>query len=119
MTQLTLGEMINKLKTFPDDTRICFGYPHSYRGNYCDLAFEDSDDREMSVKELIQICYDECVDKEFNGYKGDEMWLMTLKTPVWVSIYGCLRMENRLLDFEIFKNKISVIKSQGSIYERC
>lgn len=85
-TQMTLGEMIDRLEELPPDLEIeCLEEPHSYRGYYCDLAFEKGMGT-MTVEELIKIC-DAALGRTFTGYKGGE-YTMGFHTPVWIAPYG-------------------------------
>jgi len=85
-TQMTLGEMIEALKEMTPDTEIRgLGELYSYRGYYCDLAFEPSDDDELA-SELLARCTD-AMGAVFTGYKGGD-FVMGALTPLWVSCYG-------------------------------
>lgn len=85
-TQMTVGKLIKKLKTFDPDMMIDgFSNPHSYRGYYVDLSFEKSD-TPIQVKDAIQML-EKCVKKVFYGYKGGE-YRCKMKTPCWIAYYG-------------------------------
>ena len=85
-SQMTLGELIERLEAMPPLSMIDkLESPHSYRGYYSDLAFERGEEK-MMVTELLVIAK-ECMGKEFVGYKGGE-FLMGQSTPVWISNYG-------------------------------
>lgn len=84
-TQMTLGELIDRLEQLPPDMMIdglC--RPHSYRGYYSDLAFEYNG--KMPVHEAIQVCRS-CMGEIFEGYKGGD-FCMGRDTPVWRAFYG-------------------------------
>lgn len=85
-TQLTLGGMIEHLSSIPGDSMVdAFGDPHSYRGYYCDLAFEMRDDK-ITATEALGICQG-CMGKVFGGYEGGD-YMMGEATPVWIAKYG-------------------------------
>ena len=86
-TQLTLGEMIDFLKTLPGDTEIeGLGKLDSYRGYYSDLAFEPTEDK-RKVEELLEVCQ-AAMGQVFTGYKGGD-FVMGALTPLWIAGYGC------------------------------
>ena len=86
-SQWTLGDLISALEEMPPDREVgnlCD--PHSYRGYYCDLAFENSGGNQPAGKLL-----DECkkaMGAVFEGYKGGD-YVMGESTPIWVAEYGC------------------------------
>jgi len=82
-TQMTLGKLINCLERVLPKTPVNIGEPHSYRGYYCDLAFERV---ESTAGEALAMCR-ECLGEIFIGYKGGEFQMGKL-TPVWVAFYG-------------------------------
>jgi len=82
-TQMTLGELINRLERVPPKTLVKLGEPHSYRGYYCDLAFECV---ESTAGEALAMCR-ECLGEVFIGYKGGD-YQMGKMTPVWLAYYG-------------------------------
>lgn len=85
-SQMTLGKLISELEKYPPDTQISSIYsPHSYRGYYCDLAFEPGEGT-RSVCDLLDEAKD-CLDQVFEGYKGG-CFQMDKNTPVWISEYG-------------------------------
>lgn len=84
-TQMTLGALIDRLASMDQGVVVKLGAPISYRGYYCDLAFEPSDEG-VTVEELLKTCRD-CDGKEFTGYKGGE-FIMDRLTPIWVAEYG-------------------------------
>lgn len=87
-TQMTLGKLIETLEAMPADARVVYlGRPHSYRGYYCDLAFELDCRDTRSVDDLLTDCRS-AMGKVFQGYKGGD-YVMGAQTPVWVADYGC------------------------------
>ena len=85
-TQLTLGEMIDFLKTLPGDAEIeGLGKLDSYRGYYSDLAFSPTKDK-RKVEELLEVCQS-VMGQVFTGYKGGD-YVMGALTPLWVASYG-------------------------------
>ena len=100
-SQLTLGELVDQLReAFPDSLVANIVFPHSYRGYYCDLAFELRGGS-RTAKELLDDCL-EALGSEFTGYKGGE-YLMDRSTPLWVSNYGSTGL------------KLLALKSDGTI----
>jgi hypothetical protein len=85
-SQMTLGGLIERLEEI-DSKVVCAGlcYPHSYRGYYSDLAFQESD-KPVDVVELLETCR-ACMGQVFTGYKGGD-YVMGALTPVWVANYG-------------------------------
>lgn len=87
-TQMTLGKLIDALKTMPGDVEIVKLYnPHSYRGYYSDLAFSLADNESMTALQLLTLCQN-CMGHIFEGYKGGE-YVMGALTPIWIADYGC------------------------------
>ena len=84
-THLTLGNLISYLENTEDHLVANLSHPHSYRGYYSDLAFEQ-DPGKISSKALLATCK-KLVGKVFVGYKGGE-YKMTLTTPLWVVNWG-------------------------------
>lgn len=96
-TQMTLGGLIEKLKSLPDDAIVYgFGSPDSYRGYYSDLAF-DSDGSRQSAYSLLVLCQLECMGHIFEGYKGGD-YLMGENTPIWIASYGTTSGAMRIVD---------------------
>lgn len=83
-TQMTLGQLIDRLSQLNQDTELSLGKPHSYRGYYSDLAFEPSEARKV-VDVLLDA--EQSLGKTFVSYKGGE-FVMTESTPIWVAFYG-------------------------------
>ena len=86
MTQPTLGQVIEKLKSLPPETviRNGFDFGASYRGYYNEIAFyplENATAGEM-LKHALKMD-----GKEMLGYMGGG-YLATLETLCWISEYG-------------------------------
>lgn len=86
-SQMTLGELIAALEELEESERVSPGIStaHSYRGYYCDLAF-DSHATSLSAGDTLDILRG-CMGKVFEGYKGGE-FLMGEDTPVWLADYA-------------------------------
>jgi len=85
-TQLTLGKLITALASLPQDGQIAnLREPHSYRGYYEDLAFEQEEGT-RTVGELLTDCKN-AMGQVFHGYKGGD-FVMGALTPVWVASWG-------------------------------
>ena len=85
-TQMTLGKLIAALEAMPADTDVAgLEGAHSYRGYYCDLAFEPTA-KPVKAAELLAECK-AAMGKVFEGYKGGE-FVMGDRTPVWIAEYG-------------------------------
>jgi len=86
-TQMTLGYLITALECMPQ-YRFIDGIkePHSYRGYYSDLAFEQAGDK-VKVSDALDMCKG-AMGKVFKGYKGGD-FVMGELTPVWIAEYGC------------------------------
>lgn len=86
-SQMTLGKMINRLAELPPDLMIDgFGDAHSYRGYYCDLAFEPRPEK-IAAKDALALCR-AAMGEVFGGYKGGD-YVMGRDMPVWIANYGC------------------------------
>lgn len=85
-TQMTLGKLIDVLEQL-DPKRMVLGLGEldSYRGYYCDLAFEPTAEA-RSVADLLAACR-KAMGEVFTGYKGGK-YVMGRNTPLWVSPYG-------------------------------
>lgn len=87
--KISLKELISFLEKYPKNFELKngFGSPLSYRGYYCELAFEPNDpDKRCKIGEMLD--YAKCaVDCWFTGYKGGT-FKMTLETPVNIAHYG-------------------------------
>jgi len=85
-TQMTLGKMINALEGMPEDAEVTNLHdPHSYRGYYCDLAFEQGNGF-RPANDLLVDCK-EAMGRIFEGYKGGE-FMMGESTPIWLVSHG-------------------------------
>lgn len=85
-TQLTLGQLIAALSQLPADLLMAnLRNPHSYRGYYCDLAFERAEGTRLAG-DLLAECR-AAMGEVFEGYKGGD-FVMGRNTPLWVSSYG-------------------------------
>ena len=85
-TQMTLGGLIATLEALPHDTDISeIGHPHSYRGYYCDLAFEQTGGS-IKASDLLALCKS-IMGRVFAGYKGGD-YMMGANTPIWIANYG-------------------------------
>lgn len=86
-SQMTLGKLITILGEMPPETKVVNLHdPHSYRGYYCDFAFERGEGT-ITAAELLTECK-EAMGQVFMGYKGGD-YVMGAKTPVWIANYGC------------------------------
>ena len=85
-TQLTLGALIDQLKTMGNTPITGLGELMSYRGYYSDLAFEPVE-QAVPASALLADCKD-AMGQEFTGYKGGE-YVMGTNTPLWVAPFGC------------------------------
>jgi hypothetical protein len=87
LTQMTLGRFISELEAIPEQTEIENIYsPHSYRGYYSDLAFNQGQGT-RTVGSLVEELKTECLNKTFYGYKGGDYY-MDIHTPLWIAEYG-------------------------------
>lgn len=85
-SQMTLGGLIHAFEAMrPDQIIPGFSHPHSYRGYYCDLAFERGPDQ-MYAGDAVKLCRS-AMGEVFTGYKGGE-FQMGRKTPVWMASDG-------------------------------
>lgn len=86
---MTLGELINTLKTYPEHHIVLHGFrkPHSYRGYYDQLAFEPiTDGSPTTVGEMLKAA-EYANGRTFEGWKGDQFY-MDLDTTVWIALEG-------------------------------
>lgn len=96
-SQMTLGQLVERLAAIPPDTRVKgLGSEHSYRGYYTDLAFEPTD-TETTASALLAQCR-AAMGREYKGYKGGD-YLMGESTPLWSASYGSCG--DRLMDLEV------------------
>lgn len=104
-TQLTLGKLIAVLEALPADALVPgLHAPHSYRGYYCDLAFEREPGSWRRAADVLDDCRG-AMGQVFEGYKGGE-FMMGANTPVWVARWGSSGM--RLMGLEPEKDPILV-----------
>jgi len=100
--QLTLGRLIEELTKLPPDAGCSLGRPHSYRGYYDQLAFENCSGRTVAnalsdAKAAMGAC--------FQGYKGGDFW-MTGNTMVWNADYG--RCGQRIVGLRLVGNQVEI-----------
>lgn len=85
-SQMTLGKLIAALEALSPERIIDgFGDLESYRGYYCDLAFEPNG-LPRTVASLLADCR-KAMGAVFTGYKGGE-YMMGASTPLWIAPYG-------------------------------
>lgn len=85
-SQMTLGALIERLEALDPNLEMDgLSDAHSYRGYYCDLAFEQVGKKKVSE---VLATVKACLGETFTGYKGGD-YDMGRQTPVWVSSYGC------------------------------
>ena len=88
---LTLGALIDTLSNLSPENTVSFydgtfpGDEISYRGYYCDLAFEPTSESK-TVGQLLQQCQ-KALGATYEGYKGGD-YVMNEKTPLWKDSYG-------------------------------
>lgn len=90
--QITLGELIERLKFCEFDKYISFcfgglkpGKVNSYRGYYDHVAIEP--DGEFRTVQEFLLHLESIYNTVMTGYKGGD-YLMDADTPVWVAKYG-------------------------------
>lgn len=84
--QMTLGTLIDRLKDLgPSQEVDAFEEPQSYRGYYCDLAFEKAAGK-AKAEDLLKMCQG-VMGEVYEGYKGGD-FQMGRNTPVWIAPYG-------------------------------
>lgn len=68
---MTLIELIDALKTLPQDKIVRWGFdnPHSWRGIYAELAFEPAEN--VTIGSMLA-CAKEALGKTYQGYKGGD-----------------------------------------------
>lgn len=83
---MTLGELIEELSKHPRDKIVArgFGHPHSYRGDYSELAFRPVNS--TTVGDMLDAAK-EADGTTYDGYKGGE-FTMGFYTPVHIAEYG-------------------------------
>ena len=93
--QLTVGELILLLEQVEDknlEVRFDFGYFHptgldSWRGSYCELAYEYSNKDDAPTVKKVLVELKSAIGKTFSGYKGGD-YVMGKTTPLWVANCG-------------------------------
>ncbi len=83
-TQMTLGDMIARLESLPGGVMVPLSNPHSYRGYYSDLSFEQTEP--VAAEHLLKKC-NAAMGKCFHGWKGGDYY-MHAGVPVWVADRG-------------------------------
>lgn len=107
--QMTLGGLIDALAQLPPDRAIAgLCEPHSYRGYYCDVAFEPSDEA-RSVADVLAEARG-CMGEIFIGYKGGD-YTMGRNTPVWISLYG-MASGMRLMGLDVEADPIRSVTAE-------
>ena len=83
---MTLGELIAALEKLNPELEVPlgFGEPHSYRGDYYDLAFEPK--RNVTVGEMLADAKS-ALGTTYQGYKGGD-FTMNEWTTCWLAEYG-------------------------------
>lgn len=84
---LYLEDLITALEGFPQDGILPdgFGHPMSYRGYYCELAFEPVED--AMVGDMLHYAYS-ALGETFEGYKGGD-YTMKSHSECYIASYGC------------------------------
>ena len=83
---MTLGEYISLLEDYPRDLEVKkgLGNPHSWRGNYTELAFEPVEN--TTVGQMLDEARS-AVGATMEGYKGGQ-YLMDEGTTIHIDPYG-------------------------------
>ncbi|MGW4270832.1 hypothetical protein ACWEGQ_00340 [Streptomyces seoulensis] len=83
---MNLGEIITRLQAADPNQTIRHGFtnPHSYRGDYMDLAFEPATN--VTVTDMLTAARS-ALNTTYQGYKGGT-FTMTSDTWCWLSEYG-------------------------------
>jgi hypothetical protein len=101
---MRLENLISYLEALDPKQKVSFGFncPHSYRGDYSELAFEPCKD--TTVGNMLGIAKDS-LGKEFIGYKGGD-FEMGGYTRVYLANYGDTGegLSVYLLDYMVGKN---------------
>ena len=80
---LTLGDLIDRLRQEPDQSKrlkVGFRSPHSYRGYYADLAFEITEG--VTVGEMLAAA-ESALGSTYQGWKGGD-YTMHDYTDTWL-----------------------------------
>jgi hypothetical protein len=83
---LCLGELIDRLEGQNPDTVIRYGFtePHSYRGDYSELAFEPAEN--VRVGDMLMAAR-AALGATFQGWKGGD-YTMADYTSCWLAVCG-------------------------------
>jgi hypothetical protein len=84
---MKLREMITLLEGIKDKNMVVekgFDSPHSWRGDYYDLAFEPCEN--VTIQSMLD-CAKSAVGQTYEGYKGDD-FTMDEDTEIHISNYG-------------------------------
>lgn len=83
---MTLGHLIRELEARPQDRAVAvgFGNPHSYRGDYSELAFEPV--HSTTIGQMLAAAR-EALGATYQGYKGG-YYTMSEYTPCWLAMEG-------------------------------
>jgi hypothetical protein len=83
---MCLKELIAALMKADPEQIVPLGFcgPHSYRGDYSDVAFEPR--RNISIAEMLAAAR-EALGSTYQGYKGGD-FKMTKNTECWLAYYG-------------------------------
>ncbi len=83
---IELGGIIARIEQEDPNRVLSIGFanPHSYRGNYSDLAFEPVAD--ITIGDMLTAAR-AALGATFEGWKGGD-YLMTESTDCWVSLHG-------------------------------
>lgn len=97
---MMLGELIKALEDFPRQEQLVargFADPHSYRGSYCDVAFEPREN--VMVRGLLASAR-EALGSTYGGCKGGD-FVMHEHVDVYLAFEGCTGEElgATLLDY--------------------
>lgn len=84
--EMTLIELIDVLKTMPQDKVVRWGFdhPHSWRGVYDELAFEPAEN--VTIGSMLH-CAREALHNTYQGYKGGD-FTMGEYTEVHIAYVG-------------------------------
>lgn len=87
MKHIHLNTLIEELEKLPSNGEVPFGFgkPDSYRGYYCELAFEPLEN--AIIGDMLDHARD-ALGKTFTGYKGGE-YEMGEFTKCYIAEYGC------------------------------
>lgn len=82
-----LSELIAALESVPADTKVPLGFdrPHSYRGDYAELAFRPALNTTAGA---MLTAAKSALGQTFTGYKGGE-YKMDTYSSCWFAEWGC------------------------------